>query len=76
MNENKIKLYKKLLAIQKAVAGLGKDTTAFQYKYVGGTKILIHIKPLMNDLGLILKQVGLIYRHIRSVLRLHLPMCG
>ena len=56
MNENKIKLYKKLLAIQKAVAGLGKDTTAFQYKYVGGTKILIHIKPLMNDLGLILKQ--------------------
>lgn len=49
-------LYKKLLTIQQHVNGLGKDKAAFQYKYVTGDKLLGHIKPLMNDLGIILKQ--------------------
>jgi len=36
--------------------GLGKDKSAFNYKYVTGDKVLGTIKPLMNDLGLLLKQ--------------------
>ena len=36
--------------------GLGKDKAAYGYKYVTGDKILSVIKPLMNELGLILKQ--------------------
>lgn len=49
-------LYQKLLEIQKQINGLGKDKAAFGYKYVTGDKVLEHLKPLMNDLGLILKQ--------------------
>lgn len=49
-------LYSKLLAIQKEVIGLGKDAKSFGYGYVSGTKVLEHIKPLMNTLGIILKQ--------------------
>jgi hypothetical protein len=60
--ENKVKLYKKLLTIQQKVSGLGKDkdTKSPQnpngYAYVTGNKVLDHIKPLMNELGLLLKQ--------------------
>lgn len=49
-------LYQKLLEIQKQINGLGKDKAAFGYKYVTGDKVLEHLKPLMNDLGLLLKQ--------------------
>jgi len=49
-------IYKKLHEIQKAVSGLKKDTKAFGYDYVSGTKILSIIKPLMDDKGLLLKQ--------------------
>ena len=49
-------IYQKLLVIQQAVMGLGKDKSAFNYKYVTGDKVLGIIKPLMNDLGLLLKQ--------------------
>ena len=49
-------IYQKLLVIQQAVMGLGKDKAAFNYKYVTGDKVLGIIKPLMNDLGLLLKQ--------------------
>ncbi|NGM63549.1 hypothetical protein G5B30_16690 [Sphingobacterium sp. SGG-5] len=55
-------IYKKLHEIQKSVRGLGKDKdTKSQYNpngyaYVTGTKVLGHIKPLMDDLGLLLKQ--------------------
>ena len=49
-------IYKKLLKIQKKINGLGKDKAAYGYKYVTGDKVLGEIKPLMNDLGLILKQ--------------------
>jgi hypothetical protein len=49
-------IYKKLLEIQKEVIGLGKDKKSNNYEYVTGTKVLDHIKPLMNKHGLILKQ--------------------
>jgi hypothetical protein len=49
-------IYQKLLFIQQKVVGLGKDGKSFGYQYVTGSKALEHIKPLMNELGLILKQ--------------------
>lgn len=53
-------IYKKLLEVQKEIKGLGKDqqsgTGNFGYKYVTGSKVLEHIKPIMNEQGLILKQ--------------------
>jgi len=52
----KLNLYQKLHKIQSQVLGLGKDKTSNSYKYVTGSKVLEHIKPLMNELGLILKQ--------------------
>lgn len=62
VKEEKLNLYQKLLVIQQSVVGLGKDkSTKTQYNpsgyaYVTGSKVLEHIKPLMNDLGIILKQ--------------------
>jgi len=56
MSETKLNLYQKLLEIQKAIIGLGKDGKSFGYAYVTGSKALEHIKPLMNQYGLILKQ--------------------
>ena len=53
---HKINLYKKLHKIQSQIMGLGKDKAANSYKYVTGDKVLEHVKPLMNELGLILKQ--------------------
>ena len=52
----KFNLYQKLLHIQTKINGLGKDKSTYQYKYVTGDKVLGEIKPLMNQLGLILKQ--------------------
>jgi hypothetical protein len=49
-------IYKKLLEIQKEVIGLGKNKRGNNYEYVTGSKVLEHIKPLMNSKGLILKQ--------------------
>jgi hypothetical protein len=49
-------LYQKLLTIQQKINGLGKDKSTYNYKYVTGDKLLGEIKPMMNDLGLILKQ--------------------
>jgi len=49
-------IYKKLHNIQSKVNGLGKDKQAQTYKYVTGDKVLGEIKPLMNELGLLLKQ--------------------
>lgn len=54
--ENKMNLFQKLLEIQKTVVGLGKDSKSFGYQYVSGSKVLEHIKPMMNELGVILKQ--------------------
>ena len=49
-------IYKKLHKIQSEVLGLGKDKDGLTYKYVTGTKVLDHIKPIMNREGLLLKQ--------------------
>lgn len=49
-------IYQKLLTIQKSINGLGKDKKSFSYSYVTGDKVLDHIKPFMNELGLLLKQ--------------------
>lgn len=49
-------IYKKLLEMQKRVVGLGKDTESFSYKYVSGGKVLDNLKPIMNEVGLLLKQ--------------------
>ena len=49
-------IYQKLLKIQQHVSGLGKDSKGMGYEYVSGAKVLSVIKPLMNELGLLLKQ--------------------
>jgi hypothetical protein len=49
-------VYQKLLIIQQKVNGLGKDKKANSYSYVTGDKVLGEIKPMMNELGLLLKQ--------------------
>lgn len=49
-------VYPKLLAIQESVMGLQKDKQGTNYSYVTGDKVLSHIKPLMNEYGLLLKQ--------------------
>ena len=53
-------IYKKLLAVQKEIKGLGKDQQSgsgnFGYKYVTGSKVLDYIKPILNEQGLILRQ--------------------
>lgn len=49
-------IYQKLLQIQCKVNGLGKDSTGGQYRYVSGAKVLEFIRPMMNELGLLLKQ--------------------
>jgi hypothetical protein len=49
-------IYKKLHTIQTKVKGLGKDRKTYSFKYVTGDKVLEHIRPLMDELGLILKQ--------------------
>lgn len=51
-----IGIYAKLLEMQKRVVGLGKDTKSFGYQYVSGGKVLENLKPIMNDVGLLLKQ--------------------
>ncbi len=49
-------IYKKLLVIQARIIGLGKDKKGNNYEYVTGNKLLNELKPIMNDLKLILKQ--------------------
>ena len=51
-----MKIYKKLLEIQKEVKGLSKDKESHNFKYVTGNKLLGFIKPLMDKHSLILKQ--------------------
>lgn len=59
-------IYSKLLNIQKKIVGLGKDKAAYGYKYVTGDKVLEHIKPLMNDEGLLLKQEVISIENVRQ----------
>jgi hypothetical protein len=59
-------IYIKLLEIQKQINGLGKDKSSFNFKYVTGAKVLDHIKPIMNQQGLILKQEVLSIENTRQ----------
>jgi hypothetical protein len=61
-----MKLYEKLLTIQSKINGLGKDKSANNYKYVTGDKVLGEIKPLMNELCLLLKQEVLSIENVRQ----------
>ena len=49
-------LYEKLHIIQSRIISLRTDSQSFGYKYLSGVKLLDHIKPLMNEFGLLLKQ--------------------
>ena len=53
-------LYRKLLELQKAVRGLLPDANGGgqrnSYKFISGSKLLGHLRPKMNALGLLLKQ--------------------
>lgn len=59
-------IYQKLLTIQQKINGLGKDKATYNYKYVTGDKLLGEIKPMMNDLGLLLKQEVLSIENTRQ----------
>lgn len=59
-------IYQKLLIIQQKINGLGKDKATYNYKYVTGDKVLGEIKPLMNELGLLLKQEVLSIENTRQ----------
>jgi len=59
-------IYKKIFKIQEAVNGLSKDTQAFGYDYVSGTKLLSIIKPIMNQEKLILKQEVIDIENLRQ----------
>jgi hypothetical protein len=59
-------IYSKLLNIQQKINGLGKDKQSNNYSYVTGSKVLGEIKPLMNELGLILKQEVLSIENARQ----------
>jgi len=48
-------IYKKLHTLQTKVKGLGKDKSSHNFQYVTGNKLLSHIRPLMDELGLLLK---------------------
>lgn len=67
-----LNLYQKLHKIQCSVSGLKKDeTTKSQYnpngyEYVSGEKVLKFIKPMMNEMGLLLKQEILTIDNVRQ----------
>lgn len=64
--EDKLNIYQKLHKIQAQIMGLGKDKQAQTYRYVTGDKVLENIKPLMNELGLLLKQEVLSIENTRQ----------
>lgn len=49
-------IYQKLLKIQQHVESFVKNKKAFNFSYVDGNQVLNEIRPLMNSLGLLLKQ--------------------
>lgn len=61
-----LNIYQKLLVIQNKINGLGKDKQANSYRYVTGDKVLGEIKPMMNELGLLLKQEILSIENVRQ----------
>lgn len=63
-----LNIYQKLLIIQQKINGLGKDKDGEQnkYKYVTGDKLLGYVKPLMNELRLLLKQEIISIENVRQ----------
>lgn len=59
-------LYGKLALIQAKILGLGKDSKSFSFKYVSGSKVLDHLKPLMIEHGILLKQEILSIENVRQ----------
>ena len=59
-------IYQKLLKIQQRINGLSKDKLGNNYKYVTGDKLLGEVKPMMNELGLLLKQEVLSIENVRQ----------
>ena len=59
-------IYNKLLNIQQKINGLSKNTKSNTYQYVSGSKVLENIKPMMNELGLLLKQEVLSIENTRQ----------
>lgn len=51
-----MKLYQKLHEIQKSVTALKKNARGHGYEYLNGEKLLDHLRPLMDEKGLLLKQ--------------------
>lgn len=49
-----IKVYKKIHELQKQVKGLEIDTQGHGYKYLSGNKLLSVVRPLMDEIGLLL----------------------
>lgn len=47
-------LYVKLLEVQKRIAGLKKDGTGDKYQYVTADKLLGYLRPIMDEVGLLL----------------------
>lgn len=47
-------IYKKLLEVQKSVAGLMKDAQGNAGAYVSGNKVLVPVRAMMDKLGLLL----------------------
>lgn len=64
--EKQTTLLKKLLKIQKAVMGLKRDASGNNYKYVSGDKVLEHIKPVMNEEGILLSMEVLSLENTRQ----------
>lgn len=64
--ETKLNIYQKLHKIQSSISGLGKDKQAFGYKYVTGDKVLEHIKPIMKEHNLLLKQEVMSIDNVRQ----------
>lgn len=66
MSEAKLNLYQKLALIQSEVKGLGKDKDGQNYKYVTGSKVLEHVKPIMIKYGILLKQEIVSIENVRQ----------
>lgn len=52
-------VYKKLLQIQKRLKAVSKDAQAYNYEYVSGDKLLDIVRPMMDELGLLLMPIVL-----------------
>lgn len=65
-----MKIYQKLLKIQQQVDKFMLDKTSgsgnFAYSYTSGNQVLSKIRPLMNELGLLLKQEVLEITNVRQ----------